>query len=937
MGIDIITLTASKKYTDKQIEKASIRGVDLSGYVQSVNGKIPDENGNVEISVSGGNPSYVGVEPAEDDIPKVFFGGALQQTKDEKVVSFRYISKTEDISGYAVIKAQGNSSMSYPKKNQTVKLFKDAECTEKLKVDFKGWGKQNKFCYKANWIDLTHSRNVVSARLWADVVKSRADYEELPELLRTSPNQGAVDGFPCKVYAGGVYQGRYTINIPKDKWMSNMDDDLDTHCILCGEGYNSGCFRSASTAEWTDEVHDSMPSAIRNRWVEVINFVMNSTDDEFKANLGGYFDVPSLIDYHLYGLISCGLDAYGKNQLYLTYDGQKWFASMYDMDSTWGLYWDGSRILPGTYGRTEYEDFVNGRQGNLLYIRLEQLFYEELQARWVELKNGVLSVANIINRFERFTDIAPTELVKEDYAGTTGSGLFTGIPSKTANNIQQIRAFALVRRAWTDTYVSELGASEPDVPDTPDEPEVDKGIIYSLPEPTTFNGVDTFVDTGVKLFDTAKDFTIVCTGDFSQGQTAGMVTPTVFHCVHETENWEGLSLNWNNHTAPAAASLYQFTNNNEADNNLYTAEDVRLPLNSRKFVVAASAGVITKIAWIEAGSARFVDVAHNVYGVVNENLILGAYQDTSGNKGRFWKGVLSDFNVYNYEMTDDEIVAYLGGEPMEPDIPDIPDEPATDETLLYKLPQPTIFNGVDDFIDTGVKLFDEDKDFTVYLRISDGSNNNEMSTVLNSMYEASPWPGFCVRAGGAVVGMSYGGARKRSFITHVAGNNFVTVNGNSTTSIASGIFDNTVILGCSEQPDGTKMRWWNGTIHACEIYSRAFTADEISDKFTGIEITPVWSDVNNQTINPGTGIVGAGSDYISEPMEIPSGVVNITMNNANGANFGYLTVFQYDENMGFIRKGGEITSSTKYVRLSAYPSSGDTDPTNNINVFVVYY
>lgn len=51
MSIDIITLTASKNYTDKQIEKASIKGEDLSRYVQSVNGKTPDENGNVQIEV----------------------------------------------------------------------------------------------------------------------------------------------------------------------------------------------------------------------------------------------------------------------------------------------------------------------------------------------------------------------------------------------------------------------------------------------------------------------------------------------------------------------------------------------------------------------------------------------------------------------------------------------------------------------------------------------------------------------------------------------------------------------------------------------------------------------------------------------------------------------------------------------------------------------
>ena len=406
----------------------------------------------------------VSVEPEEDDIPKFFYGGDLPQTKTDTIMPFRYISKTQDISGYCETKAQGTSSMSYAKKNQTTKFYKDAACTEKMKVDFKGWGEQRKFCFKANWIDISHARNIVSARLWGDVVKSRSNYADLPELLRTSPNQGAIDGFPVKVYANGVYQGRYTLNIPKDGWMANMNDELETHCILCGENYVSGCFRAAANineSDWSDELHDTVPDSIKTRWNEVISFVMNSTDEEFKTNIGNYFDIPSLIDYHLFGLASCGLDAYGKNQIYMTYDGQKWIASMYDMDSTWGLYWNGSKFVATDYARESYEDMTSGRQGNLLYIRLEENFYEELQARWAELKNGALSISNIINRFERFTDIASTELVKEDYASTTGGGKFTGIPSQTTNNIQQIRAYALARQVWTDEYVAAL---TPEVP-----------------------------------------------------------------------------------------------------------------------------------------------------------------------------------------------------------------------------------------------------------------------------------------------------------------------------------------------------------------------------------------------------------------------------------------------------------------------------------------
>ena len=67
-----------------------------------------------------------------------------------------------------------------------------------------------------------------------------------------------LDGFPIKsLYNNGIYQGRYTWNIPKDKWTFNMDDDLEEHCVLCGENYDSGCFRAAALideSDWTDEI-----------------------------------------------------------------------------------------------------------------------------------------------------------------------------------------------------------------------------------------------------------------------------------------------------------------------------------------------------------------------------------------------------------------------------------------------------------------------------------------------------------------------------------------------------------------------------------------------------------------------------------------------------------------------------------------------------------
>jgi len=414
---------------------------------------------NLGLDNSPSMPVKINIEPEDNDIPKVFIDGVIPSTKDEVLAELTYISKTLSFHSYIAIKCQGTSSMSYPKKNFTIKLFKDEDRSEKMKVNFKGWGKQNKFCLKANWIDISHLRNVVSARIWGDIVKSRSNYEEYPEELKTSPNQGAVDGFPIKVYNNGIYQGRYTWNIPKDKWMTNMDDNLDEHCVLCGENYDSGCFRALPVideSDWSDEIHDTVPQLIKTSWTNVINFVMNSSDSEFKTNIGNYFDLQSLIDYHIFGMYICGIDQYGKNQIYMTYDGIKWIASMYDLDSTWGLYWNGQTMLNYNYERRQFEDQIQGRLGNLLYEKLEQNFYTELQARWEELKSSALKLSNVINHFERMADLVPQELIKEDYASTTANGQYTSIPSVSKNNIQQIRNFAVSRMLWTDEYLNSL-------------------------------------------------------------------------------------------------------------------------------------------------------------------------------------------------------------------------------------------------------------------------------------------------------------------------------------------------------------------------------------------------------------------------------------------------------------------------------------------------
>ena len=134
----------------------------------------------------------------------------------------------------------------------------------------------------------------------------------------------------------------------------------------------------------------------------------------------------------------------------MSYSNSPYYAGAYDLDSTWGLYWNGSKIL-GTDIDLSSPD---GKMGaNRLYSRIAKLYQTQIRTRYEELRNGALSAANIIHRFEEFCDIMSQELVEEDYATTTANGAFVNIPSKDITSLAQIRNYVAERLAFVDSQI----------------------------------------------------------------------------------------------------------------------------------------------------------------------------------------------------------------------------------------------------------------------------------------------------------------------------------------------------------------------------------------------------------------------------------------------------------------------------------------------------
>lgn len=409
-------------------------------------------NGN--IADSGININKINLDNA---LPRIYIEGTLPTEKTYLDCIFNYDDGIQVNKIYGKIKCQGTSSMNYPKKNFTIQFYEDSTRVDKKNVIVKGgWGAQSNYCLKANYIDHSHMRNITAGNLWKEIVESRSDYDNLPTEIKEAYCHGAVDGFPIKLYANGIYQGIYTMNIPKSAWMFNMDKSNPNHIVLCAEtnshdpNLQTACnfkkvWNGVDGNDWSIEVGENSQELVSSLNA-FITFVKDSTNAQFISNLSTYADVQSIIDYYILCYFICALDNLGKNMILLTYDLQKWYLSPYDLDSTFGNYWNGTRLVEYNYRCPEdYEE-----QYSLLFKRVWELFPLEFKARYEELRETVLNYSNMFPNFEDFADTITETLYNRDVV------IYSGIPNAENNNVFQIENFLSQRTPYVDNIFSNI-------------------------------------------------------------------------------------------------------------------------------------------------------------------------------------------------------------------------------------------------------------------------------------------------------------------------------------------------------------------------------------------------------------------------------------------------------------------------------------------------
>lgn len=399
----------------------------------------------------------IAFDPTAYDLPILYLTGdisPIRESKDNKVtVDYVY----GDLSGTCTLKGQGATSYVMAqakgdkgKFNYTIKFDQAFEAAD-------GWGEQQKYCLKANVIDHTHSRNVVSAKLWGLMVKSRAtENTNLSGLV----NGGAVDGFPIIIMLNDKFHGLYTFNIPKDGWMMGMVEDATAQQAIVGANEHSKAtqFKGLPVGDESDFEVEFVSDEDNADWVTtslntMIQSCIGSDGTDLDDVVGLYLDWDSVIDYCIWVAVVKGTDMVDKNYLLSTFDGVKWQFTAYDMDSTYGLSWTGSKLTQA-FPKVNRISFLELAGYHRAYELVKRFKTDALKARYKELRSDILSETNIMNQFENFAWAIPSPVLMEDVKR------WPAVPGSSVNTIDQIGRWLHQRLEAVDAMVDALPAQE---------------------------------------------------------------------------------------------------------------------------------------------------------------------------------------------------------------------------------------------------------------------------------------------------------------------------------------------------------------------------------------------------------------------------------------------------------------------------------------------
>jgi hypothetical protein len=320
------------------------------------------------------------------------------------------------------------------KRNYHVKL-KD-ENGDKLEKKFFGLRNDNSWILESCQVDMSRIRNRTLTDLWNDY--STPPYYISEEKKAMTGTRGHF----VELILNGEYRGIYCMTENMDRKQMKLkkydEENKETHGQLWKSkdwtyatfmgtqpdgGYQPKNYLSDpdQNSEMWDQYEVKYPDfedyGYQTDWkvlYNAVDFVCHSSDDDFKAHIAEYFDLPIVIDYYILMETILSTDNHGKNMFFGVYDKQvdkKITFSVWDMDATCGQRWsDDYYHWDGMKPEQDYATYIQQHEhGDYnLFKRLRDTnangFNLRVRQRYRDLRQNELATESILTRFRTYLD-----------------------------------------------------------------------------------------------------------------------------------------------------------------------------------------------------------------------------------------------------------------------------------------------------------------------------------------------------------------------------------------------------------------------------------------------------------------------------------------------------------------------------------------------------
>ena len=347
---------------------------------------------------------------------------------------------------YATLEVQGSSSAAYPKKNWTFALFNDADYSDDFKLRIGNWAYHSEFVFKSNWIDATHARNILSNKIWEDIVQQRKYYPKRENEINYTANNATllgrfdsgalchVDGFPAILKVNGGFYGIGMFNLGKKRENYDLKSSNQNHIQLVAKTHAN--FYSYIPDQWevgNPKTPDANFQTKINAWFASNALNGQAFKDAFETN----HVLKNAIDFYLLAEFIKSPDMYTKNLILTSWDGIKFYFLPYDMDTTFGLQWDG----------LSYTGHTSSIREASFWSKFYTAYSVEINARYKDLReSGIFTLNNVYKHADLINKTFGIDSFEKEFETWT-------VPSNSTilTSYPQIYQWVKDRIVWLDS------------------------------------------------------------------------------------------------------------------------------------------------------------------------------------------------------------------------------------------------------------------------------------------------------------------------------------------------------------------------------------------------------------------------------------------------------------------------------------------------------